>query len=265
MYSIIDTHCHVYPDKIARKAAEATGHFYGLPPKMDGTVETLRQISRQAGICHNIINSVATTGHQVESINHYIAATAAESGGTMTGLGTLHPDSPDPEKDIEQILSLGLKGIKLHPEIQGFCIDDPAILRFFEIAGERLPFLLHLGDKRYDKSNPNRMKKVLESFPHVRFIGAHFAGWSLWEEATYTLKGYDNLIADSCSALYALSPEKAVELIHAFGTDRILFGTDYPLMSPLEEMERFDRLSLTETEREKILYRNAAAYYGISL
>lgn len=265
MYPIIDTHCHVYPDKIARKAAEATGRFYGLPPKMDGTVETLRQISRQAGICHNVINSVATTGHQVESINRYIASTVEASGGTMTGLGTLHPDSPDPEEDIRQILELGLKGIKLHPEIQGFCIDDPTILQFFEIVGDRLPFLLHLGDKRYDKSNPGRMKKVLENFPHVRFIGAHFAGWSVWEEATYNLRRYDNLMADSSSSLYSLSSEKALELIHAFGTDRILFGTDYPLMSPLEEMERFDHLPLTETEREKILYRNAAEYYKISL
>lgn len=262
---IIDTHCHVYPDKIAQKAAEATGHFYGIPPRMDGTVETLKQASQQVGIGHSVINSVATTAHQVDSINRYIAATVAESGGKMTGLGTLHPDSEAPEKDIEQILALGLKGIKLHPEIQGFCIDDPRILRFFEIAGERLPFLLHLGDKRYDKSNPNRMKKVLESFPHVRFIGAHFAGWSIWEDATYELKGYDNLVADSSSSLYAISPEKAVELIHAFGAERILFGTDYPLMSPVEEMERFDRLSLTSEEREKILWRNAAEYYKISL
>ena len=262
---IIDTHCHVYPGKIAQKAAEATGHFYGIPPRMDGTVETLKQTSAQVGIGHSVINSVATTAHQVASINRYIAATVAENGGRMTGLGTLHPDSEDPEQDIEQILSLGLKGIKLHPEIQGFCIDDPRILRFFEIAGERLPFLLHLGDRRYDKSNPNRMKKVLESFPHVRFLGAHFAGWSIWEEATYELKGYDNLVADSSSSLYAISPEKAVELIHAFGAERILFGTDYPLMSPVEEMERFDRLELTAEEREKILWRNAADYYNISL
>ena len=262
---IIDTHCHVYPDKIAQKAAEATGHFYGIPPRMDGTVEALKQASQQVGIGHSVINSVATTAHQVSSINRYIAATVAENSGRMTGLGTLHPDSEDPERDIDQILSLGLKGIKLHPEIQGFCIDDPRILRFFEIAGERLPFLLHLGDKRYDKSNPNRMKKVLESFPHVRFIGAHFAGWSIWEDATYELKGYDNLVADSSSSLYAISPEKAVELIHAFGAERILFGTDYPLMSPVEEMERFDRLELTAQEREKILWRNAAEYYKISL
>ena len=265
MIPIIDSHCHVYPQKVARKAAEATGQFYGIPPRMDGTVDSLRQISREAGSSHSVISSVATTAHQVTAVNGYIAATVAESGGTMTGLGTLHPDSPDPEKDIESILALGLKGIKLHPEIQGFCMDDPRILQFFEIAGERIPFLLHLGDKRYDKSNPNRMKRVLEAFPYVRFIGAHFAGWSIWEEAAYALRQYDNLVADSSSSLFAISPEKAVELIHVFGADRILFGTDYPLMSPTEEIERFDRLQLTGEEREKILYRNAAAYYKIPL
>lgn len=265
MYPIIDTHCHVYPDKIAHKAAEATGHFYGIPPRLFGTLTELRDSSQQAGISHSVINSVATSARQVSSINHFIAETVKESGGTMTGLGTLHPDSPDPEKDVADAISLGLKGIKLHPDIQGFRIDDPRVMNFFEIVGERIPFLLHLGDKRYDQSNPNRVKKVLEAFPHVRFIGAHFAGWSIWEDATYALRGYDNLVADSSSSLYAISPEKAVELIHAFGTERILFGTDFPLMSPVEEMERFDRLPLTDAEREKLLYRNAAAYYGISL
>ena len=265
MYPIIDTHCHVYPDKIARKAAEATGRFYAMEPRLFGTLSELRDCSEQAGICHSVINSVATSPAQVSSINRFIAETAVASGGRMTGLGTLHPDSPNPEKDVADALALGLKGIKLHPDIQGFCIDDPRVMRFFEIVAERVPFLLHLGDRRYDNSNPDRMKRVLESFPHVRFIGAHFAGLSVWDHAARELCGYDNLMVDSSSSLYALSPKKAVELIHLFGADRVLFGTDFPLMSPVEEMERFSRLPLTESEREKILCRNAAACYEIAI
>lgn len=265
MCSIIDTHCHVFPDKIAKKAAEGTGRFYGLETQLFGSLSELEESSRQAGICHSVINSVATSASQVFAINHFIAETVKAGAGRLTGLGTLHPDSPDPEKDVAEILALGLKGIKLHPDIQGFRIDDPRVMAFFEIVGERLPFLLHLGDWRYDNSNPNRMKRVLEAFPHVRFIGAHFAGWSVWEESVRTLRIYDNLVADSSSSLYALSPEKAVELIRLFGAERILFGTDFPLMSPVEEVARFFRLPLTDAEREKILYQNAAAYYDIRL
>lgn len=265
MCPIIDAHCHVFPQKIARKATEVTGHFYGLKPRLFGTLSELEESTRQAGICHSVINSVATGAAQVFPINHFIAETVKAGGGRLTGLGTLHPDSPEPDKDVADILALGLKGIKLHPDIQGFRVDDPRVMRFFEIVGERLPFLLHLGDRRYDNSNPNRMKRVLETFPHVRFIGAHLAGWSVWDESARELRSYDNLVADSSSSLYALSPEKAAELIRLFGAERILFGTDFPLMTPAEELERFSRLPLTDAEREKILFQNAAAYYNIRL
>lgn len=263
MEQIIDSHCHVYPHKIAHKAAEATGRFYGIPPRFFGTLEELEESRRAAGITHSIINSVATTPQQVSGINRFIARTVAESGGTMTGLGTLHPDSEDPERDVEELLALGLKGIKLHPDIQSFAINDPPVLRLFEIVGERLPFLLHLGDRRYDFSNPNRIKTVLRDFPRLRFVGAHFAGWSLWEEATKELCGFDNLTVDASSSLYALSVEKAMELIYAFGTERVFFGSDFPLMSPPEEMLRFRRLPLTQKEQERILWKNAAAFYNI--
>ncbi len=263
MTPIIDTHCHVYPEKIAVKASENTAHFYGIPASYDGTVATLKMQAAQAGIAHAVINSVATAPKQVSAINRFIAGTVAESGGTMTGLGTLHPDSEDAESDVEQAIALGLKGIKLHPDIQHFSLDEPRVMRLFALCEGRLPMLLHLGDRRYDYSNPNRVKTVLEAFPRLRVIGAHFAGWSIWEEATHELSGYENLLVDCSSSMYALTPEKTVELIRIYGAERVLFGTDYPLMSPVTETERFLKLALTPDERERILWKNAAAFYGI--
>ena len=59
MYQIIDAHCHIYPDAIARKAAASTGNFYdGLPATCDGTLGTLLQEGRQAGIDHFVVQSV---------------------------------------------------------------------------------------------------------------------------------------------------------------------------------------------------------------
>lgn len=264
-FKIIDTHCHVYPDKIADKASHATGNFYHLPASMDGSIKVLADKGAKAGIDHFVINSVATTPSQVHAINTFIADTVKNGGGKFTGLGTLQQDLTNPENDVNEILSLGLKGIKLHPDIQRFRIDDERAIRFFEIVDGRLPFLLHLGDNRYDNSNPNRIIPVLKAFPHTVFIGAHFGGWSIWEDASRQLYKFDNLIVDCSSALYALSPEKAVELIRLYGADRVMFGTDYPLWNPTVEMERFDRLKLTDDEKEKILYTNASVLYGIKL
>lgn len=262
-YRIIDSHCHVYPDKIAQKASDATATFYELPPSLDGRISTLLEHGERAGIEHFIVQSVATTPKQVSSINNFIAQAVAESGGRFTGLGTLHPDSEDMKADVEEIIALGLKGVKLHPDIQKVKLDDPRMHKMYELCEGRLPMLLHTGDCRYDNSNPNRLIPILEKYPSLTVIGAHFGGWSIWEEATKQLYTYKNFLVDCSSSLYAISKEKAKELILAYGTDRVLFGTDYPLWTPEEEIERFMSLDLTDEQREDILYNNTAKLFNI--
>ena len=126
-YRIIDSHCHIYPDKIAEKASANTGHFYELPSSLDGKISTLLEHGKKAGIEHFIVQSVATTPKQVSSINNFIAESVTLGGGHFTGLGTLHPDSDDMAADVNEIIALGLKGVKLHPDIQKVAIDDPNI------------------------------------------------------------------------------------------------------------------------------------------
>ena len=262
-YKIIDAHCHIYPDKIAQKASDSTGTFYDLPSSLDGKISTLLEHGERAGIEHFVVQSVATTPAQVSSINRFIATSVAESNGRFTGLGTLHPDSECVEDDVNEIIRLGLKGVKLHPDIQRFKIDDYRMLRIYELCEGRLPILIHTGDHRYDYSNPNRMMPILEIYKNLTVIGAHFGGWSVWEEATERLKGYENFLVDCSSSLYALTPERARELIMAYGVKRVLFGTDYPLWTPETEIERFMQIDLTDEERRDILYNNAANLFGI--
>ena len=260
-YRIIDAHCHIYPDKIAEKASESTGHFYDLPASLDGKISTLIEHGKKAGIEHFIVQSVATTPKQVSSINNFIAEAVASSNGHFTGLGTLHPDSENMEADVNEILALGLKGVKLHPDIQKIAIDDPKMHTIYKLCEGKLPMLLHTGDYRYDFSNPNRMMPILEQYPDLLVIGAHFGGWSVWEEATEKLSKYDNFLVDCSSSLYAISPQKAKELIHTYGVKRVLFGTDYPLWKPEIELERFMQIELTDEEREDIFYNNAAKLF----
>ena len=68
-------------------------------------------------------------------------------------------------------------------------------------------------------------------------------------------------MVDCSSSLYAISSEKAKELIFAYGVDRVLFGTDYPLWTPEQEIERFMQIDLTDEQREDILYNNAAKLF----
>ena len=262
-YKIIDAHCHIYPDKIARKASDSTGNFYDIKMHLDGKISTLLEYGGDAGIDHFIVQSVATTPKQVSSINNFIASSVAESEGKFTGLGTLHPDSQDIKADVDEIISLGLKGVKLHPDIQQFKIDDYRMLKIYELCEGKLPILIHAGDSRYDYSNPNRLMPILDIYDNLTVIGAHFGGWSIWEEATDKLCKYKNFYVDCSSSLYAMTPQKAKELICAYGIKRVLFGTDYPMWEPKEEIEKFMQIELTEKERKDIFYNNAARLFTI--
>ncbi len=133
-FQIIDSHCHIYPEKIAAKAVAGTDTFYGTTAKCDGTAGSLLTINEECGIDHSLVQSVATTPKQVNSINNFIAETVASSDGRLTGLGTLHPDSGDQRADVQHLVDLGLKGVKLHPDIQQFKIDDYRCLKIYELC-----------------------------------------------------------------------------------------------------------------------------------
>lgn len=264
-YPIIDSHCHIYPDKIADKAVEGISNFYDLPMAYDGRSVTLINESNKIGVCHNIIFSVATTPHQVSSINSFIAKCVEEGEGRFTGLGSLHPESDDIIADIKHIKELGLKGVKLHPDFQKFRIDDEKLFGIYEACSGDLPVLLHTGDHRYDFSNPERMKNVLRRFPELTVIGAHFGGWSVWEEAAEALGGFDNFYVDCSSSFHWLKKEKTIEIIRKYGADKVLFATDFPMWSYEEEYAYFMSLELPEADNRKILFENAAKLFGIKL
>lgn len=266
MRKIIDCHCHVYPDKIAEKASVAIGEFYGIDMNYDGRLETMLADSDKAGITHSLIFSVATKPSQTRSINEFIARTVSQNPDRFTGLGTLHPESEDLEGDVDHLISLDLRGVKLHPDIQGFKIDDYRCLKIYELCEKKgLPVLFHTGDTRYDYSNPNRIKPILDIYKNLTVIGAHLGGYSLWEEATNALAGEPNFYVDCSSTMAFLPSDKVTELIKRYGADKVIYGTDYPMWDIKEELERFDALGLSDEERELILYKNAQKLFNIKL
>ena len=122
---------------------------------------------------------------------------------------------------------------------------------------------MHTGDSRYDFSNPNRLLPVLKIYTELTVIGAHFGGWSIWEEASRRLCGTPNLYVDCSSSLPYLKRETAREIIRRYGAERVLFGSDYPMRSPESELDAFLSLGLTDDENEMILNKNACKIFNL--
>lgn len=260
---IADIHAHVFPDPIARKASDSIGEFYHMPVRHDGTADKLLGLYRDAGISLGCIHSVAITPHSIDSINRFISETVKKHPGILSGFGAVHPGRKDLPGLIDEVLELGLIGLKIHPDMQKFALDSREAMDMFASIEDRLPVIIHTGDSRYEYSRPWQMKHVLDAFPKLVCVCAHLGGWSEWDEASKMLAGYENVYVDTSSSLYALAPEKARRIIRCFSRDRVLFGTDYPMWNPAEELERFNRLGLTDDEQEKILSLNAMKLLGI--
>ena len=196
------------------------------------------------------------------SFNRFISETVSLHPDSVTGYAAIHPDHEDIQGLIRDVRTMGLKGLKIHPDMQRFALDSPKAMEMFAAIEGKMPIIIHTGDPRYEYSRPRQMKKVLDAFPKLVCVCAHLGGWSEWDEATRTLAEYENVYVDTSSSLYTLKPEEGRRIIRSYSRDRVLFGTDYPMWNPAEELERFHRLQLTDDEEEKILCLNAGTLLG---
>lgn len=261
MQKIIDVHAHIFPGKIVHKAVDAIGDFYSIPMDGIGTGEDLVRRGREIGVEKYVVHSAATTPAQVPHINDFIAH-EMQAHPEFIGLATLHPFMEGAAEEYDRALAMGLRGLKLHPDFQEFNIDDPQAMEMYKIVQGRGTILFHVGDETRDFSSPTRLARVLDAMPGLSVIAAHMGGYQAWDEARACLLGRDVYI-DSSSALFKLDPVEAADMMRAHGMDKVLFGTDYPMWIHKEELERFMRVPLTDAEREKVLYTNAARLFGV--
>ncbi len=259
--NIIDMHTHVYPDPIAMKAARSIRNYYHLGADMDGTVATLLERGTAAGVTHYLILPVAVKPEHVHSINQFTRQ-QMEAHDCFTGFGTIHAGMENLMEEVERIPSMGLKGIKLHPDCQQFNIDDPRLFPVYEAVQGKLSLMIHLGDERYNYSHPARLRKVLKEFPNLQVCAAHFGGHTMYEEAKENLSD-TSCILDISSTLMFLDKKTAEGYVNHYGAERLAFGTDYPVWDPKQEVERFLSLDLTDQQKEQIAWKTAARFLNL--
>ena len=264
---IIDTHVHIFPEKIAAAAVQATSQFYlgAISPEMrvipdtfsdlGGTAADLTERLARAGIDRAVVFSTATKPQQVESINNFIAA-ACKQYPQLIGVGTMHIDYPDFGGELRRMKELGLVGVKLHPDIQRFALDDDRLLPLYDqMRAENMFLIAHTGDFRFDYSSPVKMARLAKLFPELRFVGAHFGGWSEWEAARECLD-LPNVYVDTSSTMSFGGWAAAKKAFDAFDPTHIFFATDYPMWDPGEELERFRKLGLDDDLARMVLAEN---------
>lgn len=254
----IDIHTHIYPDMVAEKAAQSIRDFYKIGDTMNGTVQMLLDRGGQVGIEKFVALPVAIRADRVQSINNFIHQQTLEHD-CFVGFGTVHADMQDIPGEVERIIGMGLRGIKIHPDCQKFDIDDPKLFPLYDSIQGRIPIILHMGDQRYSHSHPARLRHIMDEFPKLEVIAAHFGGYTVYEIAREELQS-TNCIMDVSSSLMFMEPGVAEKYINLYGAERLAFGTDYPLWDPVKEVQRFLDLKITPEQKEQIAWKTAKEF-----
>ena len=179
----IDFHIHAYADEIADRAVQKLKDTANCNVYTNGRIDDTRQKLKEWGIDYGVLLPVATKPTQQTTINNWAKE---QNHGNIISFGTVHPDSDELYSELERISSLGLHGVKLHPDYQGHFMFEPCMQRIYEKCGELgLPVILHMG---YDPIStmtfhamPADLAEMAKKYPDCTFIGAHMGGMANWE------------------------------------------------------------------------------------
>lgn len=275
---IVDLHTHVFPDKIAVSTVKKLELLSHTRSFSDGSAAGLKASMVRAGVDASLVLPVATNPHQVPHVNDS-SARMNELGPEMGiySLGCIHPDFDGYREELSRIASLGLKGIKLHPEYQGMDFDDPRYLRILDRCGELgLIVISHAGlDVGFpgkDNCSPAMVLRAIRQVGPVKLVLAHMGGWRQWDQVEELL--WETQVSiDTSYALGSIAPlddgfyapeqlplmpeEQFMRMVRKFGAHRVLFGTDSPWTDQAQALKRLRALPLEPWELEAILGGNA--------
>ncbi len=260
---IIDFHTHCFPDRIAEKAMNSLSHTSGLIPYTDGTVQGLKDLMKENGVDVSVVQSIATNAHQQSSVNDFAAFIASDS---IVPFGSVYPDAENVLEELERIHSLGLKGVKFHPEYQDFYVDDEKMKPIYKkISQLGLITLFHAGeDYGYMPpyhATPKRLKNALK-WLDAPVVAAHWGSQGMGQETLELLCGLD-IYFDTAFG-YASTPKPIQQaILEKHGADKILFASDCPWHAPSMDLFQLRSLELSESELESILCGNAKTLLGL--
>lgn len=272
---IIDFHTHTFPDKIAVAAIDKLQHASHSKAFTNGTVSGLQASMQRVGIDRSVILPVATNPLKVSAMNDISCELTGQKG--LVYFGCIHPNMEGAEAELTRIAGKGLKGIKIHPVYQDVDIEDPRFLRILDRAGQLgLAVVMHAGDDigfpGVVRCSPEMTARALRQVGPVKLICAHMGGWRNWDRVIDCLADTAAMI-DTAFSLGVIAPleegyykeeellllkaEEFCQLVRAFGSDRVVFGTDSPWADQAAALAAIRALDLTEEEKEKILGGNA--------
>lgn len=254
---VIDFHTHMFPERIAARTIEKLAKLVKDPPETDGTYEGLLKSTEESEIDCSVVLPIATKPSQFRSINEY-ASQFRE--GRIISFGSVHPASDNYKDELREIKSMGLKGIKLHPDYQDTYFNDIRYKRIVSYATELdLIVSVHAGVDPLCPNDvhctPQMSAELIDEVAPAKLVLAHLGGNQQWDEVEKYLAGR-NVYLDTAVIFDYIEQEQFIRIMRKHGSEKILFATDSPWAGQKRFVDVMKNMDITEEERENVLGRN---------
>lgn len=272
---IIDFHTHIFPPKIKEKRGEYLGRdpcfslLYSQPKAKLATAEELIASMDEDGVDLSVALNLGWASHELcVETNDYILESVSRYPGRLVGFCAVQPRAGDVALvEIERCARAGAKGLgEMRSDIQGVNLTDKVVMKpVIEVAmRHNLIFLTHgsepVGHEYSGKGSitPDILYSFIAQFPDLKIVCAHWGGglpfYALMPEVSDALT---NVFFDTAATSFLYHRQIFQHTMYLVGIDKVLFGSDYPLLTQRRVIEQVGSLDLPELAKEMILGANA--------
>src|SRR5215470_7339552 len=272
----IDTHVHIHGEAADSKAHEAARQYFNYTDARRKPQEVADYYrSRKIGCVIFTVEETLTGTAAVP--NDEIIALAAKNADIMLAFASVNPRrGADAVRDARRYIASGIRGFKLHPPIQEFQANDRAVYPFYEVVNEaKLPVIFHTGHSgigtgmrggggvRLKYGNPMDIDDVAVDFPDITIILAH-PSFPWQDEAISVCLHKPQVYIDLSGWSPKYFPPTLVQYANTLLKHKVLFGSDYPLITPDRWLRDFETLNMKPEVKPLILKENAQRLFALA-
>ena len=280
----LDVHAHVHRSvhrdtSRIRGGAEDMGKYFGIGEMPTYTVPELAEYYRQRNLACVVftVDSISRSGEEPEPDNVEIAELAAEHADVLIPFASIDParGAAGVRQARRLIDEYGVRGFKFHPSVQGFYPNDRAVYPLYEVIAEHgLVALFHTGQTgvgagtpggggiRLKYANPLYIDDVAVDFPDIDIILAH-PSFPWQDEALSIATHKPRVYIDLSGWSPKYFPPLLVQYANSLLREKVLFGSDFPVITPDRWLQDFDRLDIKPEVRSLILKENAVRLFRL--
>ena len=273
-FMINDSHTHILPPDIIKKKDQYVHKdltFKTLFTSKNSTMSTAEQLictMDQYGISSSAVLGMGWKDDGLNSyVNDYLIESSCKYPGRVFPFTGINPSSKNRGvQEAQRCIELGVSGFgEVHPSFQNFDLGDKVLMSEYMdlLKFKNLPVLIHCSEPvghQYPGKGDSKIKMIntfVNNFPNNKIILAHWGGGvPFYELMPEIKKAFKNVYYDSAASSFLYDANVFSNVIKLVGVEKILFGSDYPVISQNRVLGDLKKNTLTESQMESILEAN---------